>query len=182
MVLALLFELSNKKPWLRESCAWTICISAQSWPAGIAEKAAGLTYAALAESGLERSSEGVAIWLTLQAYHPSVVPPRGVWIKDSPLNSSNLANLGMILKEAGEDGGIQPKGSWNPKLNFAWELILGIYFDEEGRWARLRKGAIAEWKEVWKVVIDGEFVARDFHEYLSLGASRPSVYEPWNSQ
>lgn len=117
-----------------------------------------MTYAALIESGLARSSEGVAIWLTLQAHHPSVAPPKDVWIKDSPLNSSNLASLGKILKEAGGDGEMQPKGSWNPKLNFVWELILGVYFDEEGRWAKLEKGAIAEWKEVWKVVVDGEFV------------------------
>lgn len=155
-VLALLFELSNKKPWLRESCAWTICVSALSWPAGIAAKIAGLTYSALVESGLARSSEGVAIWLTLQAYHPSVAPPRDVWIKDSPLNSSNLANLGRILKEVSEEGGMQSKGSWNPKLHFVWEFILEIYFDEKENWAKLKEGEIAEWKEVWKVVVDGE--------------------------
>lgn len=117
-----------------------------------------MTYTALVESGLARSSEGVAIWLTLQAHHPSVTPPSDVWIKDSPLSSSNLVNLGKILKEAGEDGG---KGSWNPKLNFVWEFILGVYFDKEGKWAGLREGEIAEWKEVWKVVVDGEFVVRD---------------------
>lgn len=115
-----------------------------------------LTYAALVESGLARSSEGVAIWLTLQAHHPSVTPPNDVWIKNSPLNSLNLVNLGKILKEAGEYGGMQSKGSWNPKLNFVWEFILEAYFEKEGKWAGLREGEIAEWKEVWKVVVDGE--------------------------
>lgn len=135
-----------------------------------------MTYAALVESGLARSSEGVAVWLTLQAHHPGVKPPSDVWIKDSPLNSSNLANLGKILKEAGEDVGMQTKGSWNPKLNFVWEFISGVYFDEEGEWAGLRKGEIAEWKELWKVVVDGKFVLRDEsflpqkYEYHDLSA------------
>lgn len=154
-VLTLLFELSKKKPWLRESCAWTICSSVQSWPAGVAVEAAGLTYSALVESGLARSSEGVAVWLTLQAGYPGVAPPRDVWVKESPLNSANLGSLGKVLKEAGE-GEAQQKGSWNPKLHFVWDFIMGVYFDEEGRWAELRKGGVAEWKEVWRVVVDGE--------------------------
>lgn len=164
-ILTLLFELSKKKPWLRESCAWTICASAQSWPNAVAKKAADLTYAALVESGLTKSSEGVAIWLTLRAYHPDVASPSDVWVKDSPLNSSNLASLGKVLKEAGgEEGSAQQKGSWNPKLHFVWEFILGVYFDEEGKWAGLRKGDIAEWRDVWKVVVDGEF----FHSFLVI--------------
>ena len=163
-VLSLLFDLSKKKPWLRESCAWAICSSVQAWSDEGRPLATKTTYSALADSGLAKSSEGAALWITLQVYCPDVAAPSNIWAKDSPLDMSNLASLARVLKEVdlrdGEsDGNSTQKGSWNPKLHFVWDLIFSAYFGEEEQWRRLpreRGAGMAAWAEFWKIVVDGK--------------------------
>lgn len=157
----MLFELGQKKPWLRESCAWAIAGSASSWSKVTAKKAAGITYEKLKTTGFAKSGEGVGIWLALQAAYPDVKPPKDVWTKESPLAVSNLAKVAKVLKESHskEDGeGSKAKGSWNPKLSFTWDYVLAIYFSSEAKWSSLREedGAVASWEEFWRVVVDGE--------------------------
>ncbi|KAL7269860.1 DNA-directed DNA polymerase [Rhizina undulata] len=166
--LVLLFELAKKKPWLSESCAWTICSAIPRWSAEIKTKAAEMTYAALVEAGLTKTSEGVGIWMMLQASHPEIAPPKDVWAKDSPLNVSSLALLAKVVKEGGQkkDGEeMQQKGSWNPKLHFVWETILAFYFSEERTWKMGREGkGVAGWAEFWRVVVDESLFAASSSE------------------
>jgi len=162
VVLELLFEVANKKPWLMESSAWAIAASVRRWPTETRTKAAEITYAKLVESGLAKTGEGVGIWLALRAQLPDVATPKGVWDKGSPLVTGNLATLARVLKESGvKEEGIKTKGSWNRKLGFVWESVLNVYFSEEPQWmaVRERKPAAAEWAEFWRVVVDGEFLS-----------------------
>jgi len=161
-VLDLLFEVAQKKPWLMESSFWTIASSVPTWPTGTASQAAEITYRKLAESGLAKMGEGVGLWLALQAYRPTVTPPKDVWSKGSPLVTGSLSTLARVLKESSSkedvaEGG-KSKGSWSPKLGFVWDLILKVYFSSEESWRKVqdRKNPIAEWAEFWRVVVDGE--------------------------
>lgn len=169
-VLNLLFELAKRKPWLRESCAWTVCESVQR---GVTVEAATLAYAALVESGMAKTMEGVAVWLCVAAYHPGVAAPREVWGGGSPLGAGNLGTLGRILKDSGEEEGGAAKGTWNQKLHFVWDFIFAVYLAEDEVWSELRGSSeIAGWAELWRVVIDESLFStssseeRKFHGFL----------------
>lgn len=173
-VLKFLFELSVRKPWLRESCASIVCSAVSGWSDETKRWAAKVTYDALAGSGLAKTSDGVAVWLTLQVCCPKVLPPKGPWVKECPLAKPNLATLAKVLKEAGskdEGGGsLQQKGSWSPKHNFVWDLVLEAYLGESGEWVDFRgreTSALPTWEEFWKVAIDGKFFTR-YHACLIL--------------
>ena len=158
-ILDLVFELAEKKDWLRESCAWTVATSAERWPAAKATEIAETTYTKLAESGFAKSGEGVGIWLMLQAHHPKAAAPADVWSKDSPLAKSNLTKLSKVLRDSGsnDDTETKTKGSWNPKLGFVWDFILRAYFSKDKAWAGIRhskKHAVSEWSDFWRAVVD----------------------------
>ncbi|PWW79058.1 hypothetical protein C7212DRAFT_275448 [Tuber magnatum] len=160
-VLKLLFELSVQKPWLRESCASIVCSAVSGWSDETKQWAAKVTYDALAESGLAKTSDGTAVWLTLQAYCPSALPPKNPWVRGCPLAKPNLVTLAKILKEVGskdeEGGNLQQKGSWNPRLNFVWDLVLEAYLGEGREWVDFREretSAMPTWEEFWKIAID----------------------------
>lgn len=128
---------------------------------GIGAGAAAATYSALVESGMSKTTEGVAVWLCVAAYHPEVAAPREVWSGGLPLGAGNLGVLGKILKDSGEEegGGGAAKGTWSQKLHFVWDLILAVYLAEEGVWSELRRSSeIAGWAELWRAVVDGEFL------------------------
>ncbi|TGZ85473.1 hypothetical protein EX30DRAFT_314548 [Ascodesmis nigricans] len=158
-VLDLVLELAQKKPWLKESCAWAIAGSVVNWPEATAKVAVGITYEKLKATGFAKTGEGVGIWLALQSVHPDVNPPKDVWSKDSPLAAGNLGKLAKVLKESHSkedlEGG-KAKGSWNPKLSFTWDYVLALYFSEEKQWKELRakEGAVAPWEEFWRVAVD----------------------------
>lgn len=140
-----LWELSRRKPWLAESCAWVLVEAVKTCGEGEAAE----VYKALVDSGMARSSEGVAVWLALRAYHPGVVPGEEVWV---PLEGGSLVGLGRSLKE-------EEKGCWSAKVHFVWDFVLAVYFDGEGVWAGVRGGCeVAGWEELWRVVVDGEFL------------------------
>ncbi|KAI5849467.1 DNA polymerase phi-domain-containing protein [Morchella snyderi] len=171
-VLDELFELAKRKPWLRESCAWAVCESVQR---GVGAGAAAATYSALAESGMSKTTEGVAVWLCVAAYHPGVVAPREVWSGGLPLGAGNLGVLGKILKDSGEEegGGGAAKGTWSQKLHFVWDFILAVHLAEEGVWSELRKSSeVAGWAELWRAVVDESLFStsaseeRKFHGFL----------------
>lgn len=162
-VLDLLFEVAQKKPWLMESSAWTIASSVSRWPAATAEKAAEITYQKLVESGIVKTSEGVGVWLALQAHSPGVAAPKDIWTKNSPLLATNLATLAKVLKESGskEAEGAKQKGSWSPKLGFVWNFVLDVYFSDSKPWKTVResKHGVPAWADFWKTVVDGKLTA-----------------------
>ncbi|KAG0125497.1 DNA polymerase phi-domain-containing protein [Tuber indicum] len=188
-VLNLLFELSLQKPWLRESCASVVCSAVSGWSGEAKQWAAKVTYDALAESELAKTSDGTAVWLTLQAYCPNILPPKNLWVKECPLAKPNLVTLAKVLKEAGskdEEGrNLQQKGSWNPKLNFVWDLVLEAYIGESKEWVGFREretSVMPMWEEFWKVAVDESLFSasssnhRKFWGFLIFGKALNQIF------
>ena len=145
-VLGELLSLAVRKSWIREECGWVIVEAVQQMNQAEAE----ITLEKLLEAGLASSPEGVGIWLTAKHKFPKMKTPRKPWGDNGePLN--NLQNLAKALKESSskdDEGAAKQTGNWNPKIHFAWDLILAQY---------LKKGAGegTEFKQFWKVVVDG---------------------------
>lgn len=129
-----MFELANKKPWLREECGYIIFYAIRDIGArNRSTKYVDSALAALCGNNLAKTPEGIAIWLAAMdlSCSPPVVFPSGVWSYDNPLNSREKASLAKIMKESsgqdasnGEELKVKNSGVWNPKLPFAWDPIL----------------------------------------------------------
>lgn len=150
-VLAELLGLAIHKSWIREECGWVVVEAIAQMNQAEAE----LTLEKLCEAGLATSPEGVGIWLTAKHKFPKMKTPRKPWGGNGePLN--NLQNLAKALKESSskeDQGAAKQTGNWNPKIHFAWDLIMAQYLkngDGEG----------SEFKHFWKVVVDGKPVYR----------------------
>ncbi|KAK2875593.1 hypothetical protein FQN49_001579 [Arthroderma sp. PD_2] len=133
-LLSLIFELANKKPWLREECGYIIFYAIRDIGArNRSSKYVDSALAALCQNNLAKTPEGVAIWIAAMelSLSPAVVFPSDVWSHDNPLNTGEKASLGKIMKQSskhdssnGEEAKVKSSGVWNPKLPFAWDPIL----------------------------------------------------------
>lgn len=155
LVLDKLLELSNKKSWTREECGWVIMEALEQMDQAQAE----LTLNKLCDAGLGVSPEGVGIWLRARDKFPKMKFPSQPWGQSgNPLE--HLKTLAKALKESSsnEDGsgkGEQAKqtGTWNPKLHFIWDIVLGQYVKAAN--SNL-KNIMSEFDKFWKVIVDGK--------------------------
>lgn len=132
-----MYNLAKKKTWLREECGWVLVGSLQS----LSKETHGIEYARilldkLHTSGLAKTPEGVAIWIAASRAFPKVQKPKGVWHHDDPLNRKESSKLALILKEASAAEGptkgnekVAQKGTWTPKVHFAWSTVLSTLLD-----------------------------------------------------
>ncbi|KAJ5701853.1 hypothetical protein N7488_009401 [Penicillium malachiteum] len=168
-VLGLVFEIAQKKPWLREECGWIIYrlvydLSARNMDAKYLEAA----LEGLCSHDLARSPEGVAVWLAAKDMFPAANFPSKIWKHDDPLDPKERSNLAKIMKESSieEDKGenkAKSSGTWNSKLHFAWDAIISRTSEttksKESKPSRLSFG------EFWTEVVDnGLFAASSSDE------------------
>nr|KMM65379.1 DNA polymerase V [Coccidioides posadasii RMSCC 3488] len=173
-LLFLIFELAKKKPWLREECGYIIYCAVRD----IASKKAGIQYVdaiikGLAENGLARTPEGIAIWLAVMESSLPVNFASGVWQNNNPLHSKERSSLAKIMKESsdlhseqnGENGTANRSGVWNPKLHFAWDPILAkLYTFSQGKKGDKSSKHIT-FPDFWTDVVDnGLFAAASSEE------------------
>ncbi|KAJ5585498.1 uncharacterized protein N7459_005298 [Penicillium hispanicum] len=166
-VLDLVFELAQKKPWLREECGWIVyrCVydlSSRKLDTKFVEAALDR----LCSHNLARSPEGVAIWLAAKDMFPKANFPSKIWKHDDPLDSKERNSLSKIMKESSaEETQIESKakssGVWNSKLHFAWEAVLARTGGEakDGSKSKSSKSSRLSFADFWTEVVDNGLFA-----------------------
>ncbi|KAJ5476056.1 DNA polymerase V [Penicillium sp. IBT 31633x] len=170
-VLDLVFELAQKKPWIREECGWIVyqCIY------DLATRKMEAKYIEAALEGLcthdiARSPEGVAIWLAAKDMFPSINFPSKVWKHDDPLDTKERSSLSKIMKESGAAANegenkaniAKTSGVWNSKLHFAWDAVLSRTSIEAKDKSKKSRMTFADF---WTEVVDnGLFAASSSDE------------------
>ncbi|EHL02686.1 putative DNA polymerase V [Glarea lozoyensis 74030] len=159
-ILDKLFELQEKKSWIREECGWVIVEAFEQMNQDQAQR----TLKKLNEIGLAASPEGVGIWLAARNRFPDMKFPSKPWgHSGNPLE--HLKTLAKALKESeGKDKGDQEAkqakqtGNWNPKLHFVWSLVLE-QFAERSRSSE--DSGVADFENFWKVAVDENLFSKD---------------------
>lgn len=154
-VFDILLQLAMKKPWIREECGWVVVEALEQMDQSQAER----TLERLQEAGLAASPEGVGVWLTARRRFPDMKFPSKPWGRNgNPLN--NLKALAKALKESSspvdgdKDEQAKQTGHWNPKLHFAWDMVLDQFLRKE----MVRKDStIPDFENFWKVAVDGGY-------------------------
>ncbi|KAL1960089.1 hypothetical protein VTO42DRAFT_261 [Malbranchea cinnamomea] len=153
-LLNLVFELAKKKPWLREECGFIIFTAVSL----ISSKKADAKYieeiiSSLCQHNLVKTPEGVAIWLAALDSPLKVKLPSGVWQHESPIDVREKATLSKIMRESSEPQSAaenaQNSGVWNPKLHFAWEVILPKLYAQDA----------STFADIWTEVVDNGLFA-----------------------
>ena len=136
-VINLVYELANKKSWLREECGWVLQEALEQ----LKSSSDGSNYAQviidkLQSASLSKTPEGLALWVIAQSNFPDIDFPKHIWHNEDPLHRKERSALARILKETStkddlRDGGEKPigTGTWSSKLHFAWEVVLGALLD-----------------------------------------------------
>ncbi|KAJ5101617.1 hypothetical protein NUU61_003839 [Penicillium alfredii] len=166
-VLDLVFELSQKKPWIREECGWIVyrCVydlSSRKMNAKFAEAA----LERLCSHDLARSPEGVAIWLAAKDMFPTAEFPSKAWKHDDPLDTKERNSLSKIMKESSaadsEDDNqaknAKSSGVWNSKLHFAWDAVLSRTSDGSPK-SKTSKSSRLSFADFWTEVVDNGLFA-----------------------
>ena len=145
-ILDLLLKLGYKKVWLRSQCGWVIVQALEQMDA----KQAKSTLEKVANSGIARTPEGVAIWLVALNRFPDLkVKP---W--NHPLSTKALSDLTAVLKESLRNQDEESNGkknkqpNWTAQLHFVWDIILAYYAKEST--------TAAELEPFWSQVVDGK--------------------------
>ena len=160
-LLDIVYQLARKKSWLREQCGWVLTKALKA----LQLQEDGIQYAQillekLCVYGLADGPEGVAIWMVTSRLFPKIPKPPGVWYCQDPL--SRVQELkraflpqGSLTKEMQENSAhLAQNGSWNPKPNFAWDVVLGTLLENEA--ANLPDGPKQiTFQDFWAEFVDG---------------------------
>ncbi|KAG0160358.1 hypothetical protein PDIDSM_7885 [Penicillium digitatum] len=167
-VVDLVFELAQKKPWIREECGWIIYQCVYDLAARKMEpKYIQSALEQLCVRDLARSPEGVAIWLAAKDMFPNATFPSKVWKHDDPLDTKERSSMSKIMKESGaasSDGETKVKSSgvWNNKLHFAWDAVLSRTSTEAKEKSKKSRMTFTDF---WTEVVDnGLFAAASSDE------------------
>ena len=160
-VLDLLLKLSKKKVWLRSQCGWVIVQSIEQ----MRQRDAKATLEKIADAGLAKTPEGVAVWLVSLNRFPGLdVKP---W--SNPLSSKCLGDLTAVLKESfqdfpkeqGDQGKKSKPASWTAQLHFVWDILLAHYVREGGN-------EVEDFEQFWNRVVDGKLRCYKLKPYANL--------------
>ena len=183
-ILDVVFHLARRRSSLREECGWIL----YSAVLALSSKSQSNSYVQLIidklhETGLEKTPEGLAIWIAIQSAAPTAITPKGTWHNDDPLDRSEKTKIANILKEASTSDVDQAstiskasqKGNWTPKLHFVWDVILSQlqvpeHTEHVGALKRL------SFEEFWGECVDSLFSHSHLAIYL-LNSIRESVCE-----
>ncbi|KAL9039795.1 MAG: hypothetical protein Q9180_002318 [Flavoplaca navasiana] len=161
-ILNIIYEAAKKKPWLRETCGMSIYEAAQMISAGDHNpRFIQALIDELIDSGLAKTPEGIAIWLKVQRHFPKAKMPTGIWQDENPLHRKEKSKLAKILKEtpiAGRSDEHSPetlqRGSWTPKINFAWNVILSELMRGKPVEGAVPKPMTIGFRDFWQVAVD----------------------------
>ena len=164
-ILDILCDLAKKKAWLREECGFILFNSIQILKSKDS-KYAQLMVDKMLANGFAKTSQGVAIWIGVQATFPSIKFPRGVWHHEDPLSRKETSRLAKILVETpGSNSlqdGLEPettsKGTWTTKLPFAWDVVLAelLEIQPNGQQKNTKTAKRSKFAEFWKDGIDSK--------------------------
>ncbi|KAL2369832.1 hypothetical protein RJ035_007273 [Blastomyces gilchristii] len=178
-ILNTLFDLAKKKPWLREECGWIVfCSLREIQTHKFDVKYAEAALDSLCQNGLAKTPEGVAIWIAAKDLFATMKFPEDVWQHGSPLHVREKTSLAKIMKETSEsqsehgreNGKAQNSGVWNPKLHFAWDIVLQkLSTQPPGQNGSSKtkdsKATQASFTDIWTEVVDkGLFAAASSEE------------------
>ncbi|ANB15170.1 Pol5p [Sugiyamaella lignohabitans] len=181
-------ELAQRKIWLRESVFFALCDLIKKLTHDKFENlgysiknAIELTLKKVQDAGVTLTSEGVALYLSLDEGQRNEFSITGGWKNNDPLLTSNLVSLAKALKEVpvnneqNEDASDRAKlkGNWKPTLHFVWELLIqelnGIKKNNEATKSKdkksnkIKKDNVIPQRvgidEFWKVVVDESLFA-----------------------
>lgn len=199
-VLCQIIELSLTKSWIRETCFATIfqALREKSVTPHVLGNETNiyimrLILRKLDETNLNLTSEGLLIYLGIQPSERSqilelaVISPERNWRQGNPLARENIQTLSKVLKESGSDDDNQEqnqqKGSWQPRLNYVWGLLLNEILHSPNLNTRddtqevvsekhskkrsksspsksskkAKHGSTITFSEFWKIVVDEQF-------------------------
>lgn len=168
----MIFELANKKPWLREECGYIVfCairdIAAQKRDAKYVDSA----LAALCHHNLAKTPEGIAIWIAATDSTLAAADfPSNMWHENNPFHSREKSTLAKVMKESSEstpgDGvesaNKQKSSVWNPKLHFAWDLILARLYtlpaekSKKDKKGKKEKATHVTFNDFWVEIVDSK--------------------------
>ena len=164
-ILNIVYDLAKKKPWLREECGFILFKSIRTLK-GKDVKYAQLLVDKLLAKGLSKTTQGVAIWIGVQAEFPSIVLPHGVWHHEDPLNRKETSRLAKLLMEAptatspGNSLELETaaKGAWTTKLQFAWDVILAelMGVQPQGLQRKTKLAKRVKFGDFWKECVDSK--------------------------
>ena len=153
-----------KKPWLREECGFILFTSVQLLQKQDTQRAQ-LVIDKLHMNGLSRTSEGVAVWISLYANFPDLRFPSGIWHRENPLNRKEIGKLARILKDAPATENIDnvaeskhlQKGAWSSNVHFAWDVVLTKLLTSEPAIKDAEKSKNDSFSKFWEQCVDGKF-------------------------
>ncbi|KAL8715990.1 MAG: hypothetical protein Q9220_000657 [cf. Caloplaca sp. 1 TL-2023] len=165
-VLDIIYEAPKKKIWLREECGYILYGSVQTLLAENRDPDFAQTLInKLCDYDLTKTAEGVAIWLKIRTDFPEVTLPRDQWRKENPLHRKEKSRLARILKESSSNGTnetdqeVSSKGSWTPKIHFAWNVILTELIREKSAEVHKQTKNNIRLEEFWNEAVDEHLFA-----------------------
>jgi DNA polymerase phi len=157
------YAMARDVPWLREECGMVLVEAVKSLKAETQyQKCAEEVLNRLTTFKLVSTPEGVAIWLTIQASYPKVLP-EGVWHGKDPLSKKERSRLAKVLKgtftgesEHGTDEAAK-SGTTNPNPSFTWDLVFSemLQRDEQSNGGANKK---PEFPQFWIDTVDSKFI------------------------
>jgi DNA polymerase phi len=158
-VLDLLCGLSKSVQWIREECGLVLCDSIKA----LSTLSLGSSFLQsclfkLHDSGLLKSPEGVAVWLTVQKSTPTFNGfPKDVWIENHPNDPRNRRELSKAMREqyeadVDETQGLERSGFWQQSIHFSWALVLQQGMSEG---SEVRQ-SYDKFRDLWIGLVDGE--------------------------
>lgn len=167
-VLDLIGNLALFTPWLREECGKILYEFAESLDADEhGQTRARDLMQALKTNKLEKTLEGVAVWLSVRNKFPDSVLPEDVWHKKDPLCTKERRTLAKVMKgdlssATDYDGGEKKpvkSGASQSHLNFAWLVVITAVIQ---KYSKHKGGSsstdVSEFSKFWDVVVDGKSV------------------------
>ncbi|KAJ9648911.1 DNA-directed DNA polymerase [Coniosporium tulheliwenetii] len=179
-VLDLIGNLALFTPWLREECGKILYEFAESLNADEhGQRRARDLMHALKTNKLEKTPEGVAVWLSVRNRLPDSVLPEDVWHKKDPLCTKERRSLAKVMKgdltsaTDHDDGEKKPvkSGASQSHLHFAWLVVINAVIQ---KYSKHKGGSastdVSEFSKFWDVVIDDNlFSSTASHERKSWG-------------
>lgn len=155
-VLDHIYGMARDIPWLREECGLILVdaissVGDDTTLAGCAQQVIDR----LVSFNLANTPEGVAIWLSVKARCPHVLPTN-IWKEQDPLSKKEWARLAKVLKEdfrnASDKGEkeVIKNAAANPNPIFAWDLVIAEILRRD------QAGDKAEFPHFWRDIVDSK--------------------------